>query len=110
MQQQKEQDGGNERRKAERLTLSPLRSKGALIYPIHGGIPQRRDERQNHPPTKTWKTECAKLTSERSGLNQRYVVLKDEVKEVEQIRKNVYSILRQEHGEQQPRRAQDMEL
>ena len=32
-----------------------------------------------------------------------------EVKEAEQIRKSVYSILRQEQREQQPRRAQDME-
>ena len=31
-----------------------------------------------------------------------------EVKEAEQIRKSVYSILRQEQREQQPRRAQDM--
>ena len=30
------------------------------------------------------------------------------VKEAEQIRKSVYSILRQEQREQQPRRAQDM--
>ena len=31
------------------------------------------------------------------------------VKEAEKIRKSVYSILRQEQREQQPRRAQDME-
>ena len=37
-------------------------------------------------------------------------MLKDEVKEVEQIRKSVDNILRQEQREQQPRRAQDMEL
>lgn len=60
-------------------------------------------------PTKAWKTEYAKLTAERNGLNQRYIALKDEVKEAEQIRKSVYSILRQEQREQQPRRAQDME-
>ena len=57
--------------------------------------------------TKAWKAEYANLTAERNGLNQRYVSLKDEVKEAEQIRKSVYSILRRE---QQPQRARDMEL
>lgn len=61
-------------------------------------------------PKKAWKSEYAKLTAERSGLNQRYVALKDEVKEAEQIRSSVYSIMRQEQREQHPRRAQDMEL
>ena len=60
-------------------------------------------------PTKTWKAEYAKLTAERKTLNQRYLALKEEVKEAEQIRKSVYNILRQEQREQQPRRAQDME-
>ncbi len=57
-------------------------------------------------PTKVWKAEYAKLTAERKTLNQRYLALKEEVKEAEQIRKSVYSILRQE---QQPHRRQDME-
>ena len=61
-------------------------------------------------PTKAWKTEYAALTAERKVLNQRYVSLKDEVKEAEQIRKSVYTILRQEQREQAPRRTQDMEL
>lgn len=57
-------------------------------------------------PAKAWKAEYAKLTAERNGLNQRYITLKNEVKEAEQIRRSVYSILRRE---QQPRRAQDLE-
>ena len=56
-------------------------------------------------PTKTWKDEYAK----RKALNQRYLALKEEVKEAEKIRKSVYSILRQEQREQQPHRKQDME-
>lgn len=55
------------------------------------------------------KVEYAKLTAERKSLNQQYLALKDEVKEAEQIRKSVYSILRQEQREQQPRRAQNVE-
>ena len=60
-------------------------------------------------PTKEWKSEYAKLTAEQKTLNQRYLALKDEVKEAEKIRKSVYSILRQEQREQQPYRVQDME-
>jgi len=41
-----------------------------------------------------------------TSLNQRYLALKGEGKEAEQIRKSVYSILRQERH---PRKAQDME-
>lgn len=61
-------------------------------------------------PTKAWKAERDKLTAERKTLNQQYLSLKDEVKEAERIRKSVYSILRQEQREQQPRRTQDMDL
>ena len=53
-------------------------------------------------PAKAWKAEHAKLTAERKTLNQRYLALKDEVKKTEQIRKSVYSILRQEQRERQP--------
>ena len=60
-------------------------------------------------PTKAWKEEYTKLTAERKKLNQRYLALKKEVKEAEKIRKSVYSILRQEQRERQPRKAQDME-
>lgn len=64
---------------------------------------------QTSLPVKAWKSEYTKLTAEHKTLNQRYVSLKDEVKEAEQIRKSVYSILRQEQREQQPRKAQDMD-
>ena len=60
-------------------------------------------------PTKAWKAKYSKLTAERKTLNQRYLALKDEVKKAEQIRKSVYSILRQEQREQQPRRARETE-
>ena len=48
------------------------------------------------------------LASQRNTRNQRYLALKGEVEEVEQIQKSVYGILRREQREQ-PRRAQDME-
>ena len=61
-------------------------------------------------PIKAWKMEQAKLTAERKTLNQRYIAHKEEVKEAEQIRKSVYSILRQEQREQAPRGTQGMVL
>jgi len=61
-------------------------------------------------PAKAWKTEYAKLTAERKTLNQRYLALKEEVKEAEQIRKSVYSILRQEQREHAQHRTQKWEL
>ena len=60
-------------------------------------------------PVKAWTTEYAKLTNQWKTLNQRYLELKEEVKEAEKIRKSVYSILRQEQREHAPQRAQDME-
>ena len=61
-------------------------------------------------PVKAWKAEYAKLAGERKMLNQRYLALKAEVKDAEQIRRSIYSIMRQEQREQQPRRSQGMEL
>jgi hypothetical protein len=74
-----------------------------------------RDVLQEHfdpkklPPIKKWQAEIQKLTAERGKINQRYYALRDEVKEAEQIRKSVYSIMRQEQREQQPRRAHDID-
>lgn len=61
-------------------------------------------------PVKAWKSEYAELTAEQRTLNQRYLALKDEIKEAEQIRKSVYSILRQEQRELPPRKVQNVEL
>jgi hypothetical protein len=60
-------------------------------------------------PTKAWKAERVKLIAERKTLDYDYYKLKDEIKEAEQIRKSVYSIVRQEERERQPRRAQDVD-
>ena len=58
-------------------------------------------------PTKAWKAEQERLTAEREQLSRRYSTLKDEVKEVEQIRRNVYNILREESRRKQPEQKQD---
>ena len=61
-------------------------------------------------PTKAWKAERDKLNAERQQLSHRYDKLKNEVKEVEQIRRNVYSILRDESRSEQLTRQQDLDL
>lgn len=60
-------------------------------------------------PTKAWKAEQKRLIAEREQLSRRYSTLKDEVKEVEQIRRNVYNILREENHREQPTRKQDLD-
>lgn len=61
-------------------------------------------------PTKAWKAERDKLKAERQQLSHRYDKLKNEVKEVEQIRRNVYSILREETRREQPKITHDLDL
>ena len=73
------------------------------------GVLQKHFDPKKLPPISEWQVERDKLTAERGKLNQRYHALKDEIAEAEQIRKSVYSIVRQEERERQPRRAQDME-
>ncbi len=60
-------------------------------------------------PLKAWKAERDKLNGEKKELTRQYYALKDEVKEVEQIRRNVYSILREENGREQPTRKHEHE-
>ena len=50
-----------------------------------------------------------KLSAERKQLSRRYAVLKDEVKEAEQIRKGVYGILRRENRKERPAHRQDLD-
>jgi DNA invertase Pin-like site-specific DNA recombinase len=61
-------------------------------------------------PIKSWKAERDTLITERKRLNQEYVMLKEEVREVEVIRRNVYDIMRAEARREQPKRTQDVEL
>ncbi len=61
-------------------------------------------------PIKAWKAERDTPTAKRKRLNQEYVFLKEEVREVEIIRRNVYDIMRVEARREQPKRTQDMEL
>ena len=60
-------------------------------------------------PLKAWKAERDKLNGEKKQLTHQYYTLKDEVKEVEQIRRTVYSILREENGREQPARKHEHE-
>jgi len=60
-------------------------------------------------PLKAWKAERDKLNGDQKQLSRRYHALKDEVREIEQIRRNVLSILREENGREQPTRKHEHE-
>ncbi|MCL1886181.1 MAG: hypothetical protein FWF98_05465 [Dehalococcoidia bacterium] len=57
-------------------------------------------------PIKAWKAAYSRLTAERSELNKQYASLKNEVLEVEQVRKSVYELLHGEAKERQLEKAQ----
>ena len=71
---------------------------------------QGRFDPKKSPPVTMWNAEIAKLTAERKLIEADYYKLRDEVKDAEQIRKTIYSIVRQEQQMTQPRRAHDMEI
>jgi len=71
---------------------------------------QGRFDPKKSPPVTMWKAEIAKLTAERKLIEADYYKLRDEVKDAEQIRKTIYSIVRQEQQWTQPRRMHDMEI
>ena len=61
-------------------------------------------------PIKAWKAEHSKLTTEKNKLNQAYAALKNEVWEVEKIKRGVDEIMREEKQKAQPKRTQDMDI
>ena len=66
--------------------------------------------RTDPPPIKDWQAEQKKLTAAKFALTERYYGLQDEVRSVEQLRKGVENIMRDEPQRTQPHRAQGMEL
>ena len=69
---------------------------------------QGRFDPKKMPPVTKWKSEIVKLTAERKQIEADYYKLRDEVKEAEQIRKSIYSVVRAEQQKTQPQRAQSM--
>ena len=72
-------------------------------------VMQERFDPKKLPPIRKWESERDKLKAERQQLSHRYSTLKDEVKEVEQIRRNVQNVLREESHREQHTRKQNME-
>ena len=73
------------------------------------GVLQQHFDPKKQPPVTKWRAQRDKLTAERKQLDMDYTALKNEVKEAEQVRRSVYSILRQDERERQPRRTYDIE-
>jgi len=62
------------------------------------------------PPLKKWKAEREEKTAEKEKLYREYYTIKNEAKEVEQIKKSVYEIMREETQREQHTRRHEMEL
>jgi chromosome segregation ATPase len=58
-------------------------------------------------PLNEWKAERAKLGGEKNALYKEYYTLKDEVAQVEKMRRHIEDIAREESRERQPHRAQE---
>ena len=58
-------------------------------------------------PIKAWRAEHSKLTAEKHRLTQAYVLLKDEVRDIELIRRTAYDIMRGETQRTQSRQAKN---
>jgi len=71
---------------------------------------QGRFDTKKLPLVTKWKSEIVKLTAERKLIEADYYKLRDEVKEAEQIRKSIYSIVRAKHQRMQPQRAHEIDL
>jgi len=71
---------------------------------------RERFDSKRLPPITAWQAERGKLTIERSKLNRDYIALRNEVTEVDQIRRDVDDFFRAENRREQPHRAQGMEL
>ena len=71
---------------------------------------QKRFDPKKLPPIAKWKDERDRLIGEKKQLSEKYRTLKDEVKEVERIKKSIDNILRLvEYRREQPIRRQDLE-
>ncbi len=64
----------------------------------------------NTLPIKKWKAEYHELALQHGKVKQKYLVLKDKVKEAELIRSSVHSIMRQEQREENQQRMKRMEI
>jgi hypothetical protein len=62
------------------------------------------------PPLDAWKAERAKLGGEKDVLYKEYYTLKDEVKQVEKMRRHIEDIMREESRERQPIKARELGL
>jgi ATP-dependent exoDNAse (exonuclease V) alpha subunit len=71
---------------------------------------QERFNPKKSPPVSKWKAEQQEKTAERDKLYSVYYKLKDEVKEMEQIKRSVNDILQQEERQNKRTRKREMEL
>ncbi len=91
---QKALDTANEYYEAHRMELTLHNAAVRYLQEV-----QRGHDSLPHPST--WEAERAKLQTERKTLTQEYSILKDEVKQVEIIRRHVEDLVREESRERE---------
>jgi hypothetical protein len=78
-------------------------------YSAETDVMQESFDPKKLPLIRKWEAERDKLKAERQQLSRRCDRLKNEAKEVEQIRRNVYSVLKEERDREKPKRKHDLE-
>ena len=65
--------------------------------------------RTDPSPIEEWRKEQQSLTAAKYAACERYYALQDEVRSIEQLRKDAENIMREDMQERQPRRTKDIE-
>ncbi len=102
---QKALDAANEYYEANRPQIAMYENAERYLREVLQG----RFDPKKLPPITAWTEERGKLNAEQKQLSREYHKLKDEVKKVEQVRKGVYEIVREEHHRQQPQKSHGLD-
>jgi ATP-dependent exoDNAse (exonuclease V) alpha subunit len=102
---QKALDAANEYYEANRPQIAMYENADRYLRDVL----QERFDPKKLPPITAWTAERGKLNAEQKQLYSQYHKLKDEVKKVEQVRKGVYEIVREEQHRQQPQKSHGLD-
>ena len=102
---QKALDAANEYYEANRPQIAMYENAERYLREVLQG----RFDPKKLPPITAWTEERGKLNAEQKQLSREYHKLKDEVKKVEQVRKGVYEIVREEHHRPQPQKSHGLD-
>jgi hypothetical protein len=102
---QKALDAANEYYEANRPQIAMYEDAERYLRDVL----QERFDPKKLPPITAWTAERGKLNAEQKQLAHEYHKLKDEVKKVEQVKKGVYEIMREEQHRQPPQKSHGLD-